>query len=64
MTSSIQSAKTRKGAKCGSAHELFFTKFRCKLKRGVKTTRPFSYDLNQIPHKYTVEGKIDSRDQI
>ena len=54
MESSIQSAKTRLGANCGSDHELLIEKFRLKLKVG-KTTRPFSYDLNQIPYDYTVE---------
>ena len=47
---SIQSAKTRPGADCGSDHELFFAKFRLKLKRVGKTTRPFRYDLSQIPY--------------
>ena len=46
---SIQSAKTRLGADCGSDHELLIAKFRLKLKKEVKTTRPFRYDLNQIP---------------
>ena len=46
---SIQSAKTRPGADCGSDHELLIAKFRLKLKVG-KTTRPFRYDLNQIPY--------------
>ena len=45
----IQSAKTRLGADCGSDHELFIAKFRLKLKKVGKTTRPFRYDLNQIP---------------
>ena len=53
--SSIQSAKTRSGADCGSDHELFITKFRLKLKKVGKTARPFMYDLNQIPYDYTVE---------
>ena len=53
--SSIQSAKTRPGADCGSDHELLITKFRLKLKKAGKTTRPFRYDLNQIPSDYTVE---------
>ena len=53
--SSIQSAKTRPGADCGSDHELLIAKFRLKLKKGGKTTRPFRYDLNQIPYDYTVE---------
>ena len=52
--SSIQSAKTRPGADCGSDHELLIAKFRLKLKRVGKTTRPFRYDLNQIPYEYTV----------
>ena len=51
----IQSAKTRPGADCGSDHELLIAKFRLKLKKGGKTTRPFRYDLNQIPYDYTVE---------
>ena len=53
--SSIQSAKTRLGADCGSDHELLITKFRLKLKKVGKTTRPFRYDLNQIPYDDTVE---------
>ena len=53
--SSIQSAKTRLGADCGSDHELFIVKFRLKLKKVEKTTRPFRYGLNQIPYDYTVE---------
>ena len=53
--SSIQSTKTRPGADCGSDHELLITKFRLKLKKVWKTTRPFRYDLNQIPYDYTVE---------
>jgi len=52
---SIQSAKTRLGADCGSDHELLIAKFRLKLKKMGKTTRPFRYDLNQIPYHYTVE---------
>ena len=55
MESSIQSAKTRLGADCGSDHELLIAKFRLKLKKVGKTTRPFKYDLNQIPYDYTVE---------
>ena len=47
--SSIQSAKTRLEADCGSDHELFIAKFRLKLKKVGKTTRLFKYDLNQIP---------------
>ena len=53
--SSIQSAKTRPGADFGSDHELLIAKLRLKLKKAGKTTRPFRYDLNQIPYDYTVE---------
>ena len=53
--SSIQSAKTRPGADCGSDHELLLAKFRFKLKKVGKATRPFRYDLNQIPYDYTEE---------
>ena len=53
--SSIQSAKTRLGADCGSDHELLIAKFRLKLKKVQKTTRLFRYELNQIPYDYTVE---------
>ena len=53
--SSIQSAKTRLRGDCGSGHELLIAKFRLKLKKVGKTTRPFRYDLNQIPYDYTVE---------
>src|SRR5574337_515064 len=53
--SSIQSAKTRPGADCGSDHELLIAKFRPKLKKVGKTTKSFRYDLNQIPYDYTVE---------
>ena len=53
--SSIQSAKTRPEADCGSDDELLIAKFRLKLKIVGKTTRPFRYDLNQIPYEYTVE---------
>ena len=53
--SSIQSTKTRPGADCGSNHELLIDKFRLKLKKIGKTTRPFMYDLNHIPYGYTVE---------
>ena len=68
MESSIQSAKTRLGDDCGSDHELLIARFRLKLKKVGKTTRPFRYDLNQIPYNYTVEvtnrfkglGLIDS----
>ena len=52
--SSIQLAKTRLGADCGSDHELLIAKFRL-LKKVGKTNRPFRFDLNQIPYDYTVE---------
>ena len=52
---SIQSTKTRPGADCGSDHELLIAKFRLKLKKVGKITRPFKYDLNKIPNDYTVE---------
>ena len=53
--SSIQSVKTRLGADCGSDHELLIAKFRLKLKKVEKTTKPFRSDLNQIPYDYIVE---------
>ena len=52
------SAKTRLGADCCSDHELLIAKFRLKLKKVAKTTRPFRYDLNQIPYDYTVKVKV------
>ena len=52
---SIQSTKTRLGADCGSDYELLIAKFRLKLKKAGKTTRPFRYDLNQTSYDYTVE---------
>ena len=54
-TSSIQSAKSRLGADYGSNHELHTAKFRLRLKKGGKTTRPFRYEQNQIPYDYIVE---------
>ena len=51
----MQSAKTKLGADYGSDDELLITKFRLKLKKVGKTTRPFSYDLNEIHYDYTVE---------
>ena len=52
----MQSAKSRPRANCGSDHQLCIANFRLKLKKVGKTTRPFSYDLNQInPYEYTVE---------
>ena len=53
--SSIQPAKTRPGADSGSDDELLIAKFRLKLKKVGKTTRPFMYDLNPIPYNYSVE---------
>ena len=53
--SSVQPVKTRLEADCGSDHQLLIPKFRLKLKKIGKTTRPFRYDLNQIPYGYTVE---------
>ena len=47
--------KTRPGADCGSDHELLIAKFRLKLKKVGKTTRPFRYDLSQIRNNYTME---------
>ena len=57
MEKLYKSAKTRPGADCGSDHELLIANFRLKLKKVGKTTRPFRYDLNQIPYNYTVEGR-------
>ena len=54
---SIESAKTRPGADCGSDHEFLIAKFRLKLRKVGKTTRPFRYDLNQISYDYTVEER-------
>ena len=53
----LYSEQKRLGADCGSDHELLIAKFRLKLKKIGKTTRPFTYDLNQIPYDYTVEVK-------
>ena len=57
--SSIQSAKARPGANCGSDNELFIARFRLKLKQVGETTRPFRYDPNQIPYDYT--GEVRNR---
>ena len=51
----MQSTKTRLGTDYSSDHELLIAKFRLKLKKVGKTTRPFRYDLNQIPYDYTVK---------
>ena len=53
--SSIQSAKTRLGADCGTDHQLLIAKFKLKLKKVGKTTRPFRYDLNKISYDHTVK---------
>ena len=53
--SSTQSAKTRPGADYGSDHELIIAKFKLKLNKVGKITRPFRYDVNQISYDYTVE---------
>ena len=53
--STIQLTKTRPGADYGSDHELLIAKFRLKLKKVRKTTRPFRYELNQVSYNYTVE---------
>ena len=62
----IQSAKTRTGADCGSDHEFLIAKFRFKLKKVGKTTRPFRYDLNKILYDYTVEvrNRFKGQDMI
>ena len=54
--------KTRPGVDCGSDHELLIATFRLKLKKVGETTKPFRYDLNQIPYDYTVEVTIDLLD--
>ena len=51
----LQSTKTRPQADCGSDHELLIARFRLKLKKVGKTTRPFGYDWNQISYDYTVK---------
>ena len=48
-------SKKKSGSNCGSYHELLVAKFRLKLKKVGKTTKPLRYDLNQIPYNYTVE---------
>ena len=47
--------KIRLGADCGSDHKLLIARFRLKLKKVGKTTRPFRYNLYHIPYDYTVE---------
>ena len=55
LSKALETVSKRPGADCGSYHELLIAKFRLKLKKVGKTTRPFRYDLNQIPYDYTVE---------
>ena len=62
--SSIQSAKTRPRAECGSDHELFIAKFRLKLKKVRKTTRSFRYDLDKIPYTVEVRNRFKGLDLI
>ena len=57
-------SKTRSRADCGSDHELLTAKFRLKFKKVGKTTRPYRYDLNQIPYDYTVEVRFKGLDLI
>ena len=50
-------------------HELLIAKFRLKLKKVGEITRPFRYDLNQIPYDYTVEVRnrfkgLDLKDRV
>ena len=54
-------SKRRQGDDCGSDHELLIAKFRLKLKKVGKTTRPFRYDLNHIPYNYTGEVRNRSK---
>ena len=58
----IQSAKTRPGAGCGSDHELLIAKFRLKLKKVGKTTRPFMYDLIKSLTITQRKWQVDSKD--
>ena len=62
IESPIQSAKTRPGDDCGSDHELLIANLRLNLKKVGKTTRPFRYDLNQIPLMIQWKWEIDLRD--
>ena len=62
--SSIQSAERRPGDDCDSDPELLVAKFRLKLKKVGKTTRPFSYDLNQIPYTVEVTNRFRGLDLI
>ena len=60
----LYSQQKQDGADYGSNHELLSAKFRLKLKKVGKTTRPFRYDLNQIPYNYTVEVTVKGLDLI
>ena len=51
----LYTVSKNKTGSCGSDHKLFIAKFRLKLKKVERTTRPFRYDLNQIPYDYSVE---------
>ena len=57
-------SKQRLGVDCGSDHELLIAKFRLKLKKVGKTTRPFRYDLNQIPYAVEVTNRFKGLDLI
>ena len=62
MEKTIQSAKTRLGADCGSDHEFLIAKCRLILKKVGKTTRPFRYGLNQIPSTVEVRNRFKRLD--
>ena len=62
MEKLYKSAKTRLGADCGSDHELLIAKFRFKLKKVGKTTRPFRYDLNQIIIVTNIYSTLPAKD--
>ena len=51
----LYTVSKNKTSNCGSDHELLIAKFRLKLKKVGKTSRPFRHDLNQIPYDYTLE---------
>ena len=56
--------KTRPGADCGSDHELLIAKFRLKLKKVGKITKPFRYDLNHIPYTVEVTNRLKGLDLV
>ena len=62
----LYTVSKNKGADCGLDHELLIAKFRLKLKKAGKTTRPFRYNLNRIHYGYTVEvrNKFKGLDMI